>query len=284
MHSIHSILNVLRPPLALLIGSMVFVQSLPLFAIEEDTVYDAAKPWSAATGLQLRSSVANPDEADYSLALKGSFAVGYKFSDADGVALALRGTKQLNQDQLWLFDQAAIGYTRSHQFSDKGTISAGITYDFPVNKVALRYEDSKGALSGNSSVSYLFERDEHRLQLKAGIALARYFYKYSHAAGGDILVRNSFTQSLGTSYSFRHAWTLSLSFADSSSHDFNGDRFDSKYSHVETLSYAWNPKLSIAAGHTNDGNTFDYGGAANNIQVYDKYTSQIFLGCSYVIY
>jgi len=283
MRDIHSIPNLLRLPVALLIGSM-FVRSLPLFAIEEVPVYDAAKPWSAATGMQLRSSVANPDEADYSLALRGSLGIGYQLSDVDALAIALSGTKQLNQDQLWLFDQAAVGYTRAHKFADNGTISAGLSYDFPVNKVALRYEDSKGALGGNSSISYLFEQGEHRLQLRAGIALARYIYKYRHAAGGDILVRNSFTQSVGTTYSFRQAWTLSLSFADSSSHDFNGDRFDSQYSHAETLSYAWSPKLSLTVGHTNNGNTFDYGGAANNIQVYDKYTSQIFLGCSYVVY
>ena len=70
-------------------------------------------------------------------------------------------------------------------------------------------------------------------------------------------------------------------FSNVTSWDFDGSQENDSFLAVETIQYHIDDIWTVQAGHINDGNTYDYLGASNNVRVYDKRRSQVYVGASY---
>lgn len=257
-----------------------------LYAEEQATteaVKEAAEekgPFSGAASLSLRSSTTSASDYDYRIFLAAGVNLEYEFKDLLTVGLSGKGSKDLNNEQRYTMTDTTVSVSRSFEPSDGLNLGIDGYYGFPVSKDLIKYSNSKGTLGGSGSLSYSFAGQLNGLSLSAGLVYGRYLYQYESANGGELLTKYSWSQVYGVSYAYE-AYTLSVNFTNVSTWDFAGDKGNDSYLWVETLQYAIDDVWTMSAGHINDGTTYDYLGAQNNVQFYDKRRSQVFVGGSY---
>lgn len=255
-------------------------------SVEKKIPEEDANPFSASVDLKLRSSTKSSKDNDYRIFLTGGGSLSYDFKDIGSVGFSIHGNKDLNNEYRWSLTETTVDFSRSFDLlpgegEGKGLkLGLGVSYGAPVSKDLIKYSNSKGDLGASAGLSYAFGGSLEGLRLSYGLSYSRYLYQYSDSNGGQILTKWAFEQNYGFSYKVK-AVTVSASFTNTTSYDFHHNKEDDSFLHVETLAYAIDDHWNVSAGHINDGNTFDYGGAANNVRFYDKYRSQVFVGGSY---
>jgi hypothetical protein len=245
-----------------------------------ETPPEDAAPFSGKASLNLRSSTTSSSDYDYRIFLSAGVNLEYAFTPDYTLGLSLRGNKDLNNEQRDTLTDATLSISRNFELAEGLGLGIDAAYSAPVSKDLIKYSNAKGTVSGSGSLSYRFAGVLKGLALNAGLSYERYLYQYEYANGGQILTKYAWNQSYGASYTYEQA-TLNVSFTNISTWDFEGSRENDSYLWVETLQYKINDIWAVQAGHINDGNTFDYLGAANNVRFYDKRRSQVFVGTTY---
>ncbi|RYZ60169.1 MAG: hypothetical protein EOP07_01665 [Proteobacteria bacterium] len=256
--------------------------SSPLYA-EEPAVVKEVKETPAFRGvasLSLRSSTTNSSDYSYRIFLSPAVNLEYEFTDVFTVGLSARANKDLNNEQRYSMTDLSLSLSRSFELTENLGVGVDVSYGAPVSKDLYRYSNSKGTLGASGSVSYRFTGVLTGLAVNGGLSYERYLYEYQYANGGAILTKWAASQSYGISYTLQD-WTLSGSFSNVTSWDFDGSQENDSFLAVETLQYKINDYWAVQAGHINDGTTYDYLGARNNVRFYDKRRSQVFVGTSY---
>lgn len=264
--------------------TLSFGIGLARFAYAEEAALPTENPWTLDINTKIKASVLRSSESNASRSLGAELQAGYSWASGQVIDLDLVGSKQLTQDELWIFSRATLSNTSSFDILPALAGQVGVAYELPVNKDTLRYDDFRGALGTFGGVTYRLNSGEHSVKLNAQFSLDRNFYAYSSNQGGTPLPREAITQLYRLVYSYRKVWVASISFTDSIARDFSGERFDDEYSLVESLAYRWDSQWNFQVGHTNNGNTFDYNGVAGNVKAYDRDTSQVYLGVQYSVF
>jgi hypothetical protein len=252
----------------------------------DESANEDGKAFSASAGLKLRSGVQNEKDRDYTVLLSATGSMGYDFKDIGALAFYINGNKDLNNEQRWYLTDASISFGRSIPLleaaeKDKGlNLAVDLSYGVPVSKDIIKYSNSKGDLGANLGLSYAFEGSLSGLNVSYGLSYSRYLYQYDDSNGGSILTKWALTQNYGASYTYQD-YTLAANFSNISSYDFHHNKEDDAFNHVESLAYQINDAWTASLGHINDGRTYDYGGKANNVRLYDKYRSQVYVGGRY---
>lgn len=270
-----------------MVGALAFVAfGTPLYA-QVPVVTEVAKEevkeelaFSGAATLNLRSSTTNPEDSNYIVLLNPRLSLNYKFEDLFTLGFDLRGNKDLNNEQRSTLTAASLSVSRSFEYSDAIGFGASAYYGAPVSKDLIKYSNSKGTIGAGGSADYTFDGVLSGLSLSASLYYERYLYQYEYANGGSILTKYGWTQTYGLSYTYEQL-TLATSFSNVSTWDFEGEKENDSYLWVETISYKFNDIWSAHVGHINDGSTYDYLGASNNVRFYDKRRSQVYVGTSY---
>lgn len=252
----------------------------------EDSAKEDDSPWSASLDLKYRTDTKNEKDQQYKRLLSGGGSVSYDIKDIGAVSLSMHGNKDLNREYRWTLTEATLDFGRSFtllegQEKGKGLkLGLDVSYGAPVAKDLIKYSNSKGELGAAVDLSYAFEGALSGFRVTYGWAYGRYLYQYDDTNGGTILTKWALTQSYGISYAYEK-YSIAANFSNSTSYDFHSNKEDDSFNHVETLGYKIDDHWAVSAGHINNGNTYDYGGKANNVKFYDKYASQVFIGGSY---
>lgn len=265
------------------VWALAFVAfSTPLYADEPQApeAEKEASPFSGVASLNLRSSTTSSSDYDYRIFLSPGISLEYEFKDLFTVGFSMRGNKDLNNEMRSTLTDTSIALSRSFELAEGLGLGLDVSYGAPVSKDLIKYSNSKGTVGGSASLSYRFTGVLAGLAVNAGLSYERYLYQYDYANGGQILTKYGWNQTYGFSYTYEQ-FTLSTSWTNVSTWDFMGEKENDSYLWVETLQYKFNDIWAVQAGHINDGNTFDYLGAANNVKFYDKRRSQVFVGTSY---
>ncbi|MFW7377210.1 MAG: hypothetical protein ACOH5I_00190 [Oligoflexus sp.] len=241
--------------------------------------------WSGNASVGILSSTMNPDEAEY--VSQALFSADFSAMLFDGwtTGAGLRANKDLNNEQVNRLSSAYFLLNRRLYKNDQGLDSnLGLYYYLPVEKTELRYDTYRGAVAVTPAINYSWGEGQLRgLSVLASMNVMRRFYRYTSNQGGYPLVKESFTTSIGATYTFATKWGLGVQFANTQAWDFDGEPFRSEYSSTQTITYNWSELLSFAVGHTTGGYTFNYGGADYDIRFYDRYTSKVFGSVAYSI-
>ncbi|RZA22492.1 MAG: hypothetical protein EOP10_15325 [Proteobacteria bacterium] len=256
-------------------ASAAFAQTKP-----EEVKAEEVSPFSGKASLNLRSSTTSSSDYDYRVFFNAGVNLEYKLSPDYTVGLSVRGNKDLNNEQRGTLTDTTLSLSRNFELAEGLGLGIDAAYSAPVSKDLIKYSNSKGVVSGSAGLSYRFAGVLNGLALNAGLSYERYLYQYEYANGGQILTKFAWNQSYGASYTYDLA-TLSVSFTNVSTWDFDGEQENDSYLWVETLQYKLNHLWAVQAGHINDGNTYDYLGASNNVRFYDKRRSQVFVGTTY---
>lgn len=268
------------------LGEEAEASGAPALAGTAQPAPEDAKALSASVDLKLRSSTASSKDQQYRIFLTGGGNISYDIKDFVSVGFSIHGNKDLNNEYRWSLTEATVDVSRSFDLitleeEGKGLkLGLGISYGAPVAKDLIKYSNSKGEAGASAGLSYAFGGGLSGLNLSYGASYSRYLYQYDDTNGGTVLSKWAIAQSLGVAYTYKSV-TLSGTFTNITGYDFHHNKEDDTFLHVETLSYAVTDHWNASVGHINDGNTYDYGGAANNIKIYDKYRSQVFVGGSY---
>lgn len=265
------------------VWALAFVTlSSPLYA-EEASVKDKEKdqaPFRAVASLNLRSSTTSRSDYDYQIFLVPGINLEYEFKDLVTVGLSARARKDLNNEYHASMTDLTAAASRSFELVEGLGLGLDLSYSAPVSKDLYKYSNSKGTLGASAGLSYAFTGALSGLAVNAGLSWERYLYEYQFANGGQILTKRALSQSYGLSYEWEK-WTGSANFTNVTSWDFDGNQENDSFLAVETIQYRIDDFWSVQAGHINDGNTYDYLGARNNVRLYDKRRSQVFVGASY---
>ena len=261
---------------------VLFVFGNPLYAQDQAATESTQEEsgFSGGATLNLRSSTTNSSDPSYQILLNPSVRVGYEFEDLFSVDFDVRGNQALNNEQRSTLTGATVSLSRSFEYTKALAFSLSGYYGAPVSKDLIKYSNSKGTVGGSGGVDYSFDGVLSGLKINASLTYERYLYQYEYTNGGSILTKYGWSQDYGFSYTW-DSLTFSTSFTNVSTWDFDGEQENDSYLWVETLRYKVNANWSAHIGHINDGNTYDYLGAANNVRFYDKRRSQVFIGTSY---
>ncbi len=259
--------------------ALAIVASGASAAFAEANIEDAT-PFSGKASLNLRSSTTSSSDYDYRIFFAAGVNLEYNITHDYTVGFAVKGNQDLNNEQRSTLTETTVSISRKFELTKGLGLGIDAAYSAPVSKDLIKYSNSKGIVSGSGGLSYGFTGDLEGLALSAGLSYERYLYQYEYANGGRILTKYAWNQSYGVSYTHEQA-TLSVSFTNVSTWDFDGEQRNDSYLWVETLQYKLNDIWAVQVGHINDGNTYDYLGAANNVRVYDKRRSQVFVGTTY---
>ncbi len=257
----------------------LFAIGSPLYAEEPAAVKELA-PFRGVAGLSLRSSTTNSSDATYQILLSPGINLEYEMKNLVTFGLSVKANKDLNNEERSTLTDLTMSASHSIKFTEAFGLGLDLSYGAPVSKDLYKYSNSKGTLGASGTLRYAFEGILTGLALSGGVTYERYLYEYQFANGGAILTKYSFSQSYGISYTWKRI-TGAANFTDVSSWDFDGSQENDSFLAVETIKYDIDGIWSVNVGHTNDGATFDYLGARNNVQLYDKRRSQVFIGASY---
>jgi hypothetical protein len=238
------------------------------------------KPFHGVASLNVRSSTTSRSDYDYRNFLAAGLNLEYEFKDLVTVGLSARANKDLNREYRASMTDLTLSASRSFELAEGLGLGLDVSYGAPVQRDLYKYSNSKGTIGASTSLSYRFAGALSGLALNAGLSWERYLYEYQFANGGQILTKWALSQSYGISYSYQK-WTLSGNFTDVTSWDFDGSQENDSFLAVETLQYHIDDVWTAQAGHINDGNTYDYLGARNNVRLYDKRRSQVYVGASF---
>ncbi|MBC7659312.1 MAG: hypothetical protein H7249_06350 [Chitinophagaceae bacterium] len=268
----------------LVFGSPLFAEEAAKEIIKEsagENIKEDSKAFSGAASLALRSSTSNASEYNYRILLSPSLNVEYEFKNRFTLGLSVRGTKDLNNEMLYTLTDTTVSASRHFELAEGLNFGVDVSYGAPVSKQLYRYANAKGTAGGSVSLRYQFSGVLTGLSLSGGLTYDRYLYQYQFADGGAILTKYSVSQSYGVTYTWNKLITGSVSFTDVTSWDFDGSQENDTYLFVETVQYHINEAFAVQAGHINDGTTYDYLGEKNNVKIYDRYRSQVFIGGTY---
>ena len=254
--------------------------STPLFAEEPAAPAKEAAPFHGVASLNLRSSTTNRSDYDYRIFLASGINLEYEFKNLVTVGLSARANKDLNREYHASMTDLSLSASRSFELAEGFGLGLDVSYGAPIQKDLYKYSNSKGTLGASGSLSYRFAGALTGLAINAGYSYERYMYEYQFANGGQILTKWAISQSYGLSYTWKQL-TASANFTNVTSWDFDGSQENDSFLAVETIQYRIDDQWLAQAGHINDGNTYDYLGARNNIRIYDKRRSQVYVGGSY---
>ena len=114
------------------------------------------------------------------------------------------------------------------------------------------------------------------LDIVAGLGFTRNFHQYEEAYDGAVNTKMTAVQNLSISYTFPNSVYLSADFSHANSWSYQNTMKDS-FSISQEIGVEINRTFSVAAGHSNSGNTLKSNGYDSNVKVFDENSSIVYV-------
>ena len=244
---------------------------------------DAPKSWGFSVGLSGNSTLHESMDVNGSQYLQISAIPSYQFNESFIGSLYFIQNQKLKADRDLTICDSGIGlsYAGFHA-TPYFKVSGAIGSKIPLAKT-LRDDDSlitTFSVAPKAALDLSHTRFS-RLNASYGLALRRAFHRYETSASGDSNDQYRVNQSLVLGLDLSEKVSFTSAFQYSSRWTYRSTLFN-RYSFDEALSYQATRAFSIALGLGNSGDGLKANGFDSNIAVFDKNSTEVSLGATYV--
>lgn len=220
--------------------------------------------------------------------LDNMISAAYSFS-AGTVSTKLSYTQDLNDSsgEGSTLNDSNISYTHKIKpLSDdpqsmKIVLSPSVTALLPLSKKSREVDQLQTAIVAAVGLSFLAgeQTSLNGFSVSLGLSAVQSFHQYDTDKGGNILTRNSSSQSLALSYTLSD-WAFSLAYSNNIRWPYSGDIRNS-FELAEEISYTFLKSWSVAVGHSNSGASLKPNGQDSNVSLLDENSSIVYLKAGY---
>lgn len=150
-----------------------------------------------------------------------------------------------------------------------------VTAIAPTSKDSHKRQSLQTSLSTGLSAQINPDRLIPGLEIAGSISVGRNFHQYETALDGKVNNQYSSAQALTLGYAFKYGISLSAEFIHKNAWSYQNVMKD-VFEMSQELSFAFNPALAVAIGHTNSGSSLRANGNESNVQLVNETTSIIY--------
>ena len=174
--------------------------------------------------------------------------------------------------------QLADGYIalrRPFWNTEQWSLSADIRGYLPLNRIHRENNSFRGRTIMASTLTYKF-KDMPGFAVSWRPSLSRSFYEYNTNNYRSVNKKFAVSNLFQAVWSGLYPFTFSGYFVSTQSWSMLNNRRPDAYEIGQEVGYMLKEQWSLSIGHINGGRTFDYNGADLDMDIFDRYDSQVY--------